>query len=104
MYSVVILAGSPQRVDDHSLIYGCGSPIFRTILGTCLSIRRICRVAGWWQTRLDVLSDQVLRGLVWPSVAGRRWRLAAGKATSLPNAPIGIKPSDEAPCDIGTAC
>lgn len=43
----------------------------------CLSIRRSHGVAGWCRTWLDVPSEQVLRGLVWLGVAGRRWPLAA---------------------------
>jgi hypothetical protein len=34
-------------------------------LRACLTVRRTRRVAGWWQTWLDVLSEQVLRGSVW---------------------------------------
>ncbi len=39
---------------------------------TCLTVSRFRRVAGWCQKWLDVLSEQVLRGLMWLGVAERR--------------------------------
>ena len=43
-------------------------------LWTCLTVRRTRRAAGRCHTRLDVPSEQELRG---PGVAGRWWPLAA---------------------------
>lgn len=46
--------------------------------------------------RLDVPSDETLRGPVWLGMAGRRWPLAAGKAPSglppRPREPVGNTP------------
>jgi hypothetical protein len=46
-------------------------------LWTCLTVSRFRRMAGWRQTRLDMLSDQVLCGPVWLGVAERLWPLGA---------------------------
>jgi hypothetical protein len=63
-------------------------------LRTCLTVRQLRRVAGCWQMKRSVPSEQLLHGLVWPGVAQRRWPLAASRL------PVGLPGHPREPAEM----